>query len=200
MDVLFWVHFQSSSGLSSSTLTCVEIENGSRSVTESFKDLQSHSKAAKKLRHVAPLRLFTTVCESAKVSSLTGLDLRILQIFRDPNHAVNGRNPPVNMWVIPFTRFYTSQVVQEFFHQQYHYHNYPIEKIKEVTMLASSRIFGISQGKCELTRGNALWARSASIECPAFGKVAQKRRLKTLSWHMMSLQLWYDPWRLHFGT
>ena len=32
MDVLFWVHFQSSSGLSSSTLTCVEIENGSRSV------------------------------------------------------------------------------------------------------------------------------------------------------------------------
>ena len=36
---------------------------------------------------------------------------------------VDGRNPaPVDRWFIPlFTGFYTSQVVQDFLHQQYHY-------------------------------------------------------------------------------
>ena len=36
--------------------------------------------------------------------------------------AVEGKNPaPANTWVIPllFTPFYTSQVLQDFFHQQY---------------------------------------------------------------------------------
>jgi len=41
-------------------------------------------------------------------------------IFTD--HTVDGRNPaPVDMENIPlFTGFYTSQVVQDFFHQRYH--------------------------------------------------------------------------------
>jgi len=36
-------------------------------------------------------------------------------------NAVDGRNPaPVDRWLIPlFTGFYTSQVVQDFFHQLY---------------------------------------------------------------------------------
>ena len=40
-----------------------------------------------------------------------------------PFHTVGGRNhAPVDMVNIPlFTRFYTSQVVQDFFHQQYHH-------------------------------------------------------------------------------
>ena len=40
-------------------------------------------------------------------------------------HTVDGRNPaPVDMVSIPlFTWFYTSQVVQDFFHQQYHHWN-----------------------------------------------------------------------------
>ena len=40
------------------------------------------------------------------------------------NHTVDGRNPaPVDMVNIPlFTWFYTSQVVQDFFHQQYCIH------------------------------------------------------------------------------
>ena len=40
-----------------------------------------------------------------------------------PKHTVDGRNPaPVDMVNIPsFTRFYTSQMVQDFFHQQYHW-------------------------------------------------------------------------------
>ena len=35
-------------------------------------------------------------------------------------HTVDGRNPaPVDRWFIPlFTRFYTSQLVEDFFHQQ----------------------------------------------------------------------------------
>ena len=41
-------------------------------------------------------------------------------------HTVVGRNPaPVDMVNIPlFTGFYTSQVVQDFFHQQYHHHSF----------------------------------------------------------------------------
>ena len=42
-------------------------------------------------------------------------------------YTVDGRNPaPVDMVNIPlFTRFYTSQVVQDFFHQQYHNSRWP---------------------------------------------------------------------------
>ena len=38
-------------------------------------------------------------------------------------HAVDGRHPaPVDRQFLPlFTGFYTSQVVQDFFHQQYHH-------------------------------------------------------------------------------
>ena len=41
------------------------------------------------------------------------------------NGTVDGQNPaPPRMMIIPlFTRFYTSQVVQDFFHQQYHHFN-----------------------------------------------------------------------------
>ena len=43
---------------------------------------------------------------------------------------VDGRNPsPVDRWFISlFTRFYTSQVVQGFFHQLYHLHAYKHKK------------------------------------------------------------------------
>ena len=42
---------------------------------------------------------------------------------------IDGRNPaPVDMVDIPsFTGFYTSQVVQDFFHQQYHHYKWPYE-------------------------------------------------------------------------
>ena len=46
-----------------------------------------------------------------------------LVFYLEPKNTADGRNPPpVDMVNIPlFTRFYTSQVVQDFFHQQYHH-------------------------------------------------------------------------------
>ena len=45
----------------------------------------------------------------------------------NPSHTVDGRNPaPIDRWFIPlFIGFHTSQVVQDFSHQQYYYPSLP---------------------------------------------------------------------------
>ena len=84
------------------------------------------------------------------------LDPKILLVFYlEPKNTADGRNPPpVDMVNIPvFTRFYTSQVLQDFFHQQYHHANSgkTTKKISARMCFATDFYGGIGTNKITMT-------------------------------------------------
>ena len=77
----------------------------------------------------------STLCIVKPIGCKIGIpgihDLELLSV----SHTVGGRNPaPVDMVNIPFlTGSYTSQVVQDFFHQQYH-QKFQVPKIEVLNL------------------------------------------------------------------
>ena len=70
--------------------------------------------------------------EQEAVGLLARIDRHEIVQIHGLVHTVDGRNPaPVGRWFLPsFTRFYTSQVVQDFLHQQYLTYEYQPEILK----------------------------------------------------------------------